>query len=77
MKNGDNMKKITTPQPMPADELVIKMTKLIAENAKKEFDITDANYTVGYLQSFITGLALKNPSVLSEVARSIDWMENN
>jgi len=53
-------------------KLVQQMTDLIAESGANEFDIHDANYTVGYLQSMLVYLACKNPAVLNKIIDTID-----
>lgn len=56
-------------------KLVEKMLTLIAKNGSEKFQITDANYTVGYLQSMLITACCKNPSVLDNVIETIDYLE--
>jgi hypothetical protein len=55
--------------------LVDQMTKLIEKQSAEKFQITDANYTVGYLQSMLVTACCKNPSVLDNVIETIDYLE--
>jgi hypothetical protein len=56
--------------------LVDQMTKLIERRGIEEFQIDDANYSLGYIKGMLTTLCCKNSQVLDHVIETIDHLES-
>lgn len=60
-------------------QTVEKLVDLIrangGENAAKDSRDGGANYMLGYLQQMMVSLAMKQPQVLEEFIKDIDWLE--